>query len=282
MLVRIEPGIECDTGDDDELVGEIELIAVAAKPSQRGGPAQTALAAQRYRSHHKADGERKQRIVCAAAAEGLQQRPAGPDGDQQNAGPACNLRYTEPRRSHGAMGEPVDEERREAAERDAGHAGKIRVLCLQIVLCPHNASEGTEREQGEGECDPGPAAYASTAKENEADERKEEVERLFDRERPEHGPAGWKVGVARGFEPVEMERECGEESARKREDFLVDDVAVDVQKMQQTQDGEHEQQQGHDARETDAVEGARPDGVERTEAAQRGERDEEAGDSEEG
>jgi len=29
--MRIEPGIECDTGDDDELVREIELIAVAAK-----------------------------------------------------------------------------------------------------------------------------------------------------------------------------------------------------------------------------------------------------------
>src|ERR1700744_4549088 len=130
MLVRIEAGIECDTSDDDELVREIELITVAAEPSQRGAPGGAGLAGQRYRSHYKADAEREQRIVCAGAAEGLQQRPAGPDGDQQNAGPACNLRDAQPDSSDRAMGEPVNDIRREAAESDAGHAGEIGVLRL--------------------------------------------------------------------------------------------------------------------------------------------------------
>ena len=54
--------------------------------------------------------------------------------------------------------------------------------------------------------------------------------------------------------------------------------------MRQMQNAEHcqeQEQQRHDARETDAIEDGKPDLAERSEAAQRRECDEEAGDSEE-
>lgn len=52
--------------------------------------------------------------------------------------------------------------------------------------------------------------------------------------------------------------------------------------MQCAEHEQHEQQQGHDPGEADPVEGAWTDGVERSEAAQRGEGNQETGDGEEG
>lgn len=127
-----------------------------------------------------------------------------------------------------------------------------------------------------------PTGQIVRPKQHEADQRKEDIEHLFNGQRPEHSPAGRQPGIARCFEPVEMKGEGGKQRAREGEEFFVDDVAFNTQQMQRAQDGEHEQQQRHDAREADAVEGARPDGIQRAEAAQRGERDQEAGDGEEG
>ena len=121
----------------------------------------------------------------------------------------------------------------------------------QTVRAKQPVTISVKEEGDEGE------EASAGAEEEQAGEGEEEVEHLLDGEGPEHGPAGREVALhVRGFVPVEGEGEGGEERAGEGGVGLVDGVALDVQEVQDAEDGQQEQEQGADAGEADAVEGA--------------------------
>src|ERR1700733_13476073 len=84
-----------------------------------------------------------------------------------------------------------------------------------------------------------------------------------------------------GFEPVDMERQRGEQSLRQRGDFGRDAETRHVGQMQHAEHNEQQKQKRRDARKADAIEDRRAHPRERPEASQRSKRNQEAGDGEE-
>ena len=88
-----------------------------------------------------------------------------------------------------------DDQSGEATERDGVHSAKVGILSPHwIVIEDVRASEGAEHDKDAQERKKKPAPTKETASEGE-----EEVEHLFDRERPEDVPA-WLGGNRFGIQ----------------------------------------------------------------------------------
>ena len=176
----------------------------------------------------------------------------------------------------------VREQRGEDADGDVAEASEVGVFLREaIAVRPDGAGEAAGDGDGDEQRDEDQDA-ATDAEQGKAGEGEGEIEHLLDGERPEDSPAGGEPAVhVVGFIPVEGEGKRGEEGAGERGVGLVDDVRLNVQQVEEAEDGEQEQEQRCDAGKANAIEDAGAHGGEGAEALDGGPRDEESGDGEE-
>src|SRR5215472_2009778 len=120
---------------------------------------------------------------------------------------------------------------REAADGDSVHAGKITVIDPGVALDesasnrPHHDESQQQGHEHPGLDPPG-------------EQRKEKIENLFHRKRPEHVPGGGKIAGS-ALQPVDMESEGGEQGARQG---LVRPVDDELWRAREVKDGQKQQQ----------------------------------------
>ncbi len=258
---RMPAVVKIGGGDDEEAVGEIELVAAAAGPAERCCSILATRKPPLHRAEHdEAGSDWQDGSVKGVAADEVHPVPAGPEGDPEDKRGAEDLegeetplmrRFATPLMRWCCMnGAPkfgfatkgaVGEDGAEAAEGDGVGAAEVGTVSPDGIAagedCSGVGADGDKEEQ-HGDED---GLAAPEFEEQKAEQGEEEIEHLFDGEGPEHVPVGGEVSAGVGFQPVDVEGERGEERLRQRGDFGRDAEAVDVGEVQDAEDREQEQ-----------------------------------------
>src|SRR5215472_7343222 len=149
---------------------------------------------------------------------------------------------------------PRYEKSGETAKGDGIHAPEVRLfLPDRIAVSERATTEGAKDDK----CTKQGDEQFATA-EQAGEQRKEEIVHFFDGQGPENVPAARKVSSPR-FQKIEVKSERREKRAAKTARLLGDYEIMNACKMQTTEYGKQQQQQGCDARETQPVKVARGD-----------------------
>jgi hypothetical protein len=140
---------------------------------------------------------------------------------------------------------------------------------LRIALGPDaiERREEDQRQQSEKKC--------HRPAQQQASQRKQQIERLFHRERPHHIPVAGQVAVL-AFIPVHVKTQRRDQRAPERAPLRPDHEGPDVHEMKHAEHRHHQQQAGQDASGAKPVERCGRYLPERTPAAYRKARNQEA------
>src|SRR5579863_1928845 len=254
-------------------MGQVDLIAALPQSPKRPQDIRTAPLRLRGRDDHqtRSDGE-----DCLFKSGRSQRKQEWKTRKSEHRDHKCDAYPREDFQHCWRKLNPRNNQRSQTAKRDRIHTAKIGIILPDVVVaCENGPCERPEDDEHEEKCN-----EETNSAEQPRRERKEEIEHLFDRKRPEDVPVGRQI-TAMSLKNINVKCKRCEHGAAKASLSRRNDKVLKSGEVQRAENRKQTEKQRPDASKTEQIEVANIDVLEDTPAFERDRGDQKSRDREE-